>query len=186
MPHKFLITGLPRSRTAWLSAIFCTDNIICFHEPINQLGDIQAVKDFVSKVQGYSHVGISDSSIGANPSEYIDYFFSYPIVVIKRPKVEVVESLIKFLGIQRKEANQIVSTISEGLKYISCVRSVFEVEYEALNDSNVVAEIWDYVTRGLPFDKNRCINFQNLMINQHATKVISEMGINENIRKFKN
>lgn len=176
MPHKFLITGLPRSRTAWLAALFSTDNVMCWHEPINKLGTLAAVQSMMDNLKGYSHIGISDSSIGVDAHFYMDYFFDCPIVVIQRPKQEVIESLIRFLGITRKESNKIADTIHEGLKYMVHVRDVMEVDFGELDNTKVVGGIWDYCTRGLPFDTLRCEQFQNLRINQHCEKVILNMN----------
>jgi len=188
VPHKFLITGLPRSRTAWLSALFSTDNVLCWHEPLSKLGSYEAVKSMLDNIRGYSHVGISDSSVGFNPIFYIDYFSEYPIVVIKRPREEVVISLVRCLGVSKREANKKVDASFEGLKYITSTRWVMEIEFQALNDSKIVGNIWDYVTRGLPFDILKCEQFQNLVINKHSSKIISSINMDNgsDITKNKN
>lgn len=185
MPNKFLITGLPRSRTAWLSALFSTERVICWHEPINKFGSIGAVKNMLDNLTGYQCVGISDSSVGIEADFYMSYFFEHRIVIINRKEDEVLKSLIKFLGINQSQSVKIIDTISEGLDRIRKVRSVLEINYEDLNDSVVVNNIWDYCT-DLPFDMFRCELFQNLLINQHAVKVVSGMDIEGDITRYKN
>lgn len=186
MPNKFLITGLPRTRTAWLSALFSTDKVLCWHEPINKLGSAIAVQNMLDNIKGYAHVGISDSSIAVEADFYINYFFEHPVVIIERPKAEVIESLIRFLGITRKEATKITDSIHEGLRYIKRVRDVMQVDFYSLDDSTVVRNIWEYVTIGLPFDDFRCEQFQNLMINQHGIKIINNINVDDDIKKRKN
>ncbi len=186
MISKFLITGLPRSRTAWLSALFSTDKVLCWHEPINKFGSIAAVKQMLENIDGYNVVGISDSSVGVEADFYINYFYDYPVVIINRDESEVIKSLVKFLGINKSGATKIVDMVNEGLDAMRKLRVMVEVDYEDLNDSIIVKNIWDYCTNRMPFDFFRCELFQNLMINQHASKVLSGMDINSDIKQFKN
>ena len=186
MPHKFLITGLPRSRTAWLAAILSTEKVLCWHEPINKFGSIGAVRSMLDNLEGYQAIGISDSSVGIEADFYMAYFYEHPIVIVNRKEDEVITSLVKFLGITKSQSIKIVDTISEGLWRMRKVRAVMEVEYSALNDSTVVETIWNYCTNNIPFDYFRCELFQNLLINQHAAKVITAMDIEGDIKKHQN
>ena len=54
----FLVTGLPRSRTAWLSVFMSGAGSICYHEPI---GGIREVSDIeaIYKSDYYKFVGIA-------------------------------------------------------------------------------------------------------------------------------
>ncbi len=186
MPTKFLITGLPRSRTAWLAAILSTEKILCWHEPINKFGSVGAVKAMLDNLEGYQAIGISDSSVGLEADFYMAYFYEYPIVIINRKESEVITSLSKFLGIDKKQSIKIVDTISEGLERMRKVRAVMEIDYNDLNDSTIVEGIWNYCTNEMPFDFFRCELFQNLLINQHAAKVITAMDIEGDIKKHQN
>lgn len=58
---KFLITGLPRSRTAWWSVATTGPWSICHHEPLTWCENFAAVKSCWDSTNAY--VGVSDSGM---------------------------------------------------------------------------------------------------------------------------
>ena len=50
MKNIFFITGLPRSRTAWLANWFTYGHTFCFHEACRKVGKIEELKDRKSVV----------------------------------------------------------------------------------------------------------------------------------------
>jgi hypothetical protein len=87
---RFCITGLPRSRTAWLAALFCAHGIETLHE-------YPPFFDSLEELGAWLHAGTRD-----NPHGYADgfsiihhapllkqHFEGCPIVVIQRDPAEV-------------------------------------------------------------------------------------------------
>jgi len=70
----FLILGLPRSRTAWLSNFMTTGNIFCHHEAINGCHNMT---DFLVKTEG-----CGDSDTGLALFKYEDYLPNIRTVII--------------------------------------------------------------------------------------------------------
>ena len=59
---KFFITGLPRSRTAWLASFFTGNNSFCYHEILRvSSGFDDAIRKLSHRKEMY--VGNSDSSL---------------------------------------------------------------------------------------------------------------------------
>ena len=92
MTHPFLITGLPRSRTAWFAALASQmERAICYHEPMARLRrweDSFNVWDH----SPYQFTGLSDSALGFHlPQILRDY--SPNTVMVLRDQREVVASL---------------------------------------------------------------------------------------------
>src|ERR1700733_452815 len=172
MPKYFIITGLPRSRTAWLAGLFSTGNVICFHEPINNFSSLKEMKDYLDSLP-YEYVGISDSSIGYYEEFYTDNFSDAPIVVIDREEAVVIFDLADFLNIKIKQSRELINKVNIGLKKIKNRASVFN--FESLNDSGVIGIIWNILIPTIPFDKLRCELFQTLMIQQHKEKVLKNI-----------
>ena len=85
-----VITGLPRSRTAWFSAYLTQGHVLCYHE---------AAKDKLSlqPVVKYTHIGDSSSGYVLTP-EWVEEQPEHNIVVIHRPIDDVIESLA-YLGV---------------------------------------------------------------------------------------
>lgn len=62
MGQPFLICGLPRSRTAWLSVVASGPNSITWHEPTAHLLNFKALKTLWNDDR-FAYVGVSDSAL---------------------------------------------------------------------------------------------------------------------------
>jgi hypothetical protein len=134
---KFLITGLPRSRTAWWSALCsaAVDNTICFHEPCSLAQSWEQSLD-VWATPGYTNVGIADSSLGFHLEEILAVHRPRTLV-IKRPIDEVEKSLAE-VGIKTPGYCQILNErIVKTYGYDERVRWI---SYTQLEDYEVVKD----------------------------------------------
>lgn len=84
MAKPFLITGLPRSRTAWLAAVANTiPDAICYHEPVLEAeGWRESLA--VWRSNRCEFVGISDSGLGFHLAEIIETFQPRILIVDRR------------------------------------------------------------------------------------------------------
>lgn len=89
--HPFLITGLPRSRTAWLSVAASDIDSICYHEPVERMASWQGAQAIWSRSQHY-WTGISDSMLGLHLVDLLMWVAPRTLVV-ERPKEDVAASL---------------------------------------------------------------------------------------------
>lgn len=178
MKKYFFITGLPRSRTAWISALFNThEDVICLHEPINQFGSWETIKDYMDSLP-YKHVGVSDSTIAIHSYFFKENFSNCPVIFVKRDENEVINSLKSFLFISKEDSEKIIAPLLDCIPFLlqTCYKTAV-VEYDLLNNNKVIKAIWDYCIPEIKFDKNKCEQFQRLLINQHKVKILSEMEI---------
>ncbi len=81
----FFITGLPRSRTAWLSVVAG-----CVHEP--GYGDMESARRIWSRP-----VGIADAGLGMHLPAILREFQPRTLIV-ERPQLEVMDSLRSYFG----------------------------------------------------------------------------------------
>lgn len=84
---NFFITGLPRSRTAWLANFFSTGDVFCWHEA---MADIKSKAQYWERLstERYTHVGNADCTLylgGMLPK--------CPLVIIERDLGEVNKAL---------------------------------------------------------------------------------------------
>lgn len=165
MPKFFIITGFPRSRTAWFSALFSQNEVICFHEPSLHFEDLEIMLRELEQLD-YEYVGISDSSIGLTSQFYIDNFKDAPIVVIDRKQHEAKASLIKFLSMQENVAEVLINAVFNGILKLAEHRKVKYIKFEELSNNEAVKEMWEYLIPDKKFDNIRCNMFQKLVINQ--------------------
>lgn len=125
---KFLITGLPRTRTAWFAAYFTGQpDTVCYHEAASMGHEMDIP---------YSNIGNSEAGV---PLEWVAEWNPDKIVVVHRPVVEVARSLeIIGMPIQQGYLERVDATNQklEGLHV-----DFYEID---------MAEIHDYLE--LPYD----------------------------------
>ena len=165
----FLITGLPRTRTAWLANLFTANNAICFHEPSNDFRSLEEMKSYFDTLP-YQYVGISDSSIPF----YWDFFKKIPaqkMVIVNRDENEVLNSLLKFTNAGLPVCKKMIEWGKSGLIKIKQEREFLEVDFDTLSNNNVVKRIWNYVLP-MQFDIIRCQILQRMVIQQDYQKAM--------------
>lgn len=95
---NYLITGLPRSKTAWMSVVASTvAGSLCYHEPMARLKRWECCFDLWEHAP-YDHVGIADAHLGFHLDRVISES-SPRVLVIQRDIAEVKESLRKMSAV---------------------------------------------------------------------------------------
>jgi hypothetical protein len=88
---SYLITGYPRSRSAWLAALFADDNRPCYHEAPSQAHAIPATASF----------GLSDPGAACvYPRRALEVFAQRPILFVRRDPAEAREALERWSGME--------------------------------------------------------------------------------------
>lgn len=145
--NKFFITGLPRSRTAWMSVFLSGGNTICYHDACENLSDIKHIDDMY-RSDFYKHVGISDSGLGF----FLPYILEHVkprTLIIERDPADVIESLKK---ISMLDTNFIELLHQELLK-AKGHPLVMWVPFESLDSKRVMQKIFWHLMPGEPFDE---------------------------------
>jgi len=144
--NRFVITGLPRSRTAWFSAYLTTGDCICYHEAAAHGDDMDA---------DYAHVGTGESGYVLLP-DWVRSLGTHKLVVIHRDPDEVDKSLSALKDDTVKDKGWLLTAMATQLRALRGLH----IEYEAINDS--LPEIHEYL--GLPYSQERADLFTNLNI----------------------
>lgn len=165
LAKNFLVTGLPRSRTAWMAAFLSTGNSICFHEPLKKLSDISELPEALRSVN-HSYVGASDSGAG--------YFLPWimknspmPILIIDRDERDVTESM-QSIGYQMGNA---IELLSDRLHAAKCHPDVMWVTFDSLDNNRIMQKIWWHLMPGSAFDEERYEVFKDLKIVADIEKI---------------
>lgn len=167
MSKPFLVTGQPRSRTAWMAAAATDGRAICFHEPMATLKCWQDVFDTVWHGHGHSmrYVGISDHGLGFHLREILRRL-PMPVLIIERPIAEVNASLAK-LGLP---ASNFCDLLAESLAYDHpCIR---RVAYDALANTSDVIDCMRHLMPGAFIDTRRLARYQLLHIEADTEKAL--------------
>lgn len=154
MPQpKFVITGLPRCRTAWLGALLATPAVPVYH-------------DLRTYPPAGTLYGVSDPMLAATPDG--DALPSdIPCVFIFRPPQEARAALERAYGVPLDNAIW-QRMVDKSSAFISKHRPLL-LMLPGLQDSEVLQVVSKHLT-GKPLDQRRIDTFQALKITQHTTK----------------
>lgn len=154
----FFITGLPRSRTAWLSAFMSNGRNICYHEPIYKMRDIEDIKQFYD-CEYYNHVGVSDSGLGFFVDWILDNIGAKTVIVDR--DINEVEASLKQLGLP---ASDYLEQLYKKLQSVRNHPLVLWIPFEALSEKRVVQKIYWHLMQGESFDEARYEEFNKMNI----------------------
>lgn len=162
---KYLITGLPRSRTAWMAQFMPN----CVHEPITYMKKIEDIKTVYA-----DHDGISDSGLGFW-LDWILHNVAPRTLIIDRDLDEVEKSLAEMnLGLP---ATNYCELLQEKLDEHAKHPLVLRVPYEALGNMRVMQKVWWHLLgHRYAFDEARFkrMNAINITVsNDHLARAFS-------------
>ncbi len=122
---NFYITGLPRSRTTWMSMVFNAHGLFCWHEGMN---NCLTKDDYRAKMEVRSIVGNADCGL-----PYCDILEDMPgpMVVIEREPKDVQKSL-NALGMPCTDER--LDAMVEGLAKVKGMRIPFDQLDKCIND----------------------------------------------------
>lgn len=170
---RFLITGHPRSRTAWLAALFSGDGVSVFHDLHFVSGELPAALSF-GAVRNVT-VGVCDPSAASVwPKEACEAFNGHPIVLIERKEAR--EAARRWApGLTKDVLDLWASNIA---RFKALATNVLTVPYESLEDNATVANIYFHCTaKVLSYQKIEL--FQTLKICQHTDKLVRQINNNK-------
>lgn len=162
---KLFITGLPRSKTAWMAAYFTSNDKICLHDGIEK-GQVLRPNFSLSN----SAIGNSDC---ANSIFYKELNNAYPTakwVVIERSVADVKRSISNSIGTTRDLIDKTIPIFSDALSEVKYHLKPFVLPYN-FNEEEFI-KLHEYLS--LDFNKERYYLMRGLNI-QVTKDRISEL-----------
>lgn len=161
---RFLITGLPRTRTAWMSVLFNHEECWCEHE-------LTAIDPDLKRLDHeplLDTAGTCDS--GALLIQPPEFWHDYRVVIICRPMEDVRRSLQK-LGVAGDAVDHSLREIQKRLD--GMISSALHAQYRDLRSYDVCNDIWRYIGNPKPLSRERFdslsqFNIQRQGIGRHA------------------
>jgi len=176
--HTFLITGLPRIRSAWLAAILSGDLVQCVHDAAVSLESIEGFVRYHEMMQpraaGIAQVlvGLSDPAAACMyPEKAIELFCESPVVIIDRDPESSREAYQKWIGAPL--TNWPIIERAHAL-FCSRIPNAVHINYDALDDYAIVNRICQHCT-GQKLNRFRFDAFNLLKIEQHIAKAVSRI-----------
>jgi hypothetical protein len=170
----FFVTGLPRSRTAWLANFLTGEQSLCIHEGLLN-GEAKIVQWLKERHWGVRR-GISDSMLPLSWPEISSQFTEYKLVIVRRDPDDCWRSLVAFLDREEvrvpKAALELeFAAVERNLRLMSERCHHLAVQFEDLNETAVLGKIWNHCLPGLRFSPDRALLLQHLNIQQNVERV---------------
>ncbi len=149
--RPFIIYGLPRSRTFWLSQFLCVGNYECSHEQMRFLRGTDDAKSWLAQ----DCVGTVETAAARWWRLVQLWRPDIRTVVVRRPVAEVVDSLLRLdmrgvCTFDRAALTHQITRLDRCLDRIEAsVPGVLSVRYDDLRDEQVCANVFEHC---LPYD----------------------------------
>lgn len=158
MTQRFIITGLPRTRTAWLSML-CSmmPGAYCAHEPIARMRRWEDYFAFFDN-RDWAYLGAADSSLGFHLIELMA--LNPRVLIIDRDPDEVEVSLAR----QGILSGGYCRVLKACLDQIQPSPQVRRVDFAALGDDDVVASCLWHLMPGVRVDRAKITLAQDMKI----------------------
>lgn len=169
----FLILGLPRSATAWLSTFLTCGPVFCHHE---LSGKVQTWDEFVAMMGAprFTVIGNSDSGALLIWRDLVQRLPNLRIVCIRRDPGECSKSWARVLGFQSTEP--FIRPFVVQLEECINEQSPLVVEYRDLESDDVCRKIWDYVANGSPLPPQHLAKMRTLRVVQDENLIRRALG----------
>jgi hypothetical protein len=165
----FFVTGLPRSRTAWLANFLSLPpRVACRHDLLGRHGAVEgAVETWLGEAPA-KVVGISDSAAGLWAAELAARWPAARVLVVHRSGRAVVQSLVVRLGLDLDTAGAIVRQAGEAARAMVAAFPAAQVrglDFGRLSDVAKLRGIWRFlVGDAAPFDEERARELVDMRI----------------------
>lgn len=157
MSAPFFITGLPRSRTAWLANLFTTDRSFCHHDLSCRVGSLKELLFLLRK----RHVGDSDSGLMAIYPQLIERLPDSPWVLVRRDFDLAWESLSRFLtgtmltNLTDEVRMELRQSYDDVCRLMLGNPKCLIVDFTTLANITQIDRVWRHCLPDLPFDVYR-------------------------------
>lgn len=160
MTQPFLITGLPRSRTAWFSVLTTTEASLCYHEPLFGMSHWTDVYK-LWRAGDRAYTGVSDCCAGFHLKAILAEIAPRTLIV-ERPIREVEASLAR--EFPKTKRSNFCELLAEKLNGVPNSDLVKRVSFDMLRFPLVVESCWQWLLPDLPFDTLRAVQIMRANI----------------------
>lgn len=181
MKRVFFITGLPRSRTAWLANLFTYGPSFCWHDLLAQapVADWPALFDSVPQ----PIVGVSDSGLPLRADALRAAFPQAKWILVRRPLLEALDSFLQFVqaepyaglpAVQSYDARLLFGRLDAALDSLMASLGrddMRTVDFAALEWMETARALWQFVCPFHPFHGARWEQLHRLRVETIPAKV---------------
>lgn len=174
MSAPYLITGLPRSRTAWWAVVASTPYSVCLHEPAKECKTFDELKERWLALPLYR--GVSDSGLALQLGRVLEEVQPRTLIVQRDP-ADVLASFRKYWGqpFNDEAAWRLLIDANDALDEHAGHPLVRCVKFEALNDYDTAQECFRWLMPGNPHPMREDLFHMRVNVDrEHIAAVVSK------------
>jgi hypothetical protein len=161
----YLITGLPRSRTAWLATVCnAATNTICYHEPTRNW---TSWRQIASIYDDDATAGVADSLLALYVEQLCSMYPTLRVLAVLRPIEQVRDALDEIKAYHEGYNNALGVALSK----IATHSSVLCVNYDNLDDINIVITCLEYIIPHVEIHYHKLEELMYLNVQQTADTI---------------
>ena len=168
-----MVTGLPRSRTAWWSVVASTPYSVCLHEPAKDCKTFDELKERWLSLPVYR--GISDSGLAFQMGRIMHEIEPRTLIVDRDPN-DVLASFRRYWGrpFDEERGGTMLFDAASILADFHKHPLVRVVKFEALNDYDTAQECFRWLMPGNPHPLREDLFHMRVNVDrEHIAKVVS-------------
>jgi hypothetical protein len=146
MITPFVIFGLPRSRTTWLSRFLTYGPWVCCHDALLSLDSVAGLRELLSLPE----TGLCETGMSFAAPLIRRYFPNCRFVVVRRPLADIEASLSRSPGWEG--SRDYLAEEEKRLEAISAMPGTLTVTFDQLNGMQACQEVFEHCLQ-LPFDE---------------------------------
>jgi len=166
----FFVTGMPRSRTAWLSVFLSSDGMLCEHDLLSR---VQSLDCFTTLMCAQGIAGDSDSGLLSAVVDVGERFMESPWVLVRRDPQEAWESLRAFcasgpwrvLPLCDEARDVLFRMYEDAARLLTDNPRCLVVDFADLDSMDALRSIWDWCRPDTGFDSARAQALCRMRVN---------------------
>jgi GNAT superfamily N-acetyltransferase len=145
MSVPFLVLGLPRSRTVWLSRFLSFQPYACYHDQASYVRSVEDVRAWLSQ----PYIGTVETA--AAPFWRLGRFIrpDLRMAVVRRDPADVIESLMRFNCFERERLTRVIARYDRALDRAETAKGCLSVRFEDLNRRQTCERLFEHCL-GIP------------------------------------
>jgi len=179
----FFITGLPRSRTAWMANFFTTQTAWCWHDAMKDGWTAEYVRDRLASLPPeIRFAGDADSGLLMHAEELVDFFPAARWLFVRNTPERAAASYRKAFPPERpypgvSPDTDVEAVMAKAQAYYNQARVLvpasrrLELELDDLAFPHVMRTVWDWLVPGLAWDERRYRMLDTLRVTVMPEKI---------------
>jgi hypothetical protein len=159
----FVVFGLPRSRTTWLSQFLTYGDWVCGHDELRHMRSLDDISTWFSQPL----TGTVETSAAAWWRLLPRFAPDARVAIVRRPVAEVVESMMRLprVTFDRATLTKAMEAAARKLDQISArIGNVFEIGAHELSDEDRSADLFEFCLPGYVHDRSHWWMLENRKI----------------------